>query len=112
VVLADTTGNGLATFQVASNGTMVEQNQVASQRAAFTNQISALSVVTQGSNSFVLAASASNHSITAYAVSSNGTLSPAPTSGPAQATLISAAAEFRIANYDAADINQFVFFQS
>ena len=28
VVLADTTGNGLATFQVASNGTMVEQNQL------------------------------------------------------------------------------------
>ena len=35
-----------------------------------------------------------------------------PTAGPAQATLISAAAEFRIANYDAADIDQFVFFQS
>ena len=84
VVLADTTGNGLATFQVASNGTMVEQNQLASQQAAFTDQISALSVVTQGSNSFVLAASASNHSITAYAVSSNGTLSPASTLGAQQ----------------------------
>ena len=84
VVLADTTGNGLATFQVDSNGTMVEQNQVASQQAAFTGQISALSVVTQGSNSFVLAASASNHSITAYAVSSNGTLSPASTLGAQQ----------------------------
>lgn len=35
-----------------------------------------------------------------------------PTAGPAQATLISAAAEFRIANYDAADIDQFVFFKS
>ena len=33
-----------------------------------------------------------------------------PTAGPAQATLISAAAEFRIANYDAADIDQFVIF--
>jgi hypothetical protein len=35
-----------------------------------------------------------------------------PTAGPAQATLISAAAEFRIANYDAADIDQFVFFRA
>ncbi len=32
-----------------------------------------------------------------------------PTAGPAQATLISAAAEFRIANYDATDTDQFVF---
>ena len=78
VVLADSTGNGLATFQVASDGTMVEQNQLASQQAAFTDQISALSVVTQGSDSFLLAASASNHSITAYAVSSNGTCRPPP----------------------------------
>ena len=29
VVLADSTGNGLATFQVASDETMVEQNQLA-----------------------------------------------------------------------------------
>jgi hypothetical protein len=35
-----------------------------------------------------------------------------PTAGPAQATLISAAAEFLIANYDATDTDQFVFFQS
>jgi 6-phosphogluconolactonase (cycloisomerase 2 family) len=35
--------------------------------------------VTRGSDSFLLAASASNHSITAYAVSSNSTLSPAST---------------------------------
>ena len=48
VVLADSTGNGLATFQVASDGTMVEQNQLATQQAAFTDQISALSVVTRG----------------------------------------------------------------
>ena len=75
VVLADTTGNGLATFQVANNGRLMEQNQLAAQQAAFTDQISALSVATVGRDSFVLAASASNHSITAYAVSSNGTLS-------------------------------------
>ena len=84
VVLADSTGNGLATFQVARDGTMVEQNQLATQQAAFTDQISALSVVTRGSDSFLLAASASNHSITAYAVSSNGTLSPASTLGAQQ----------------------------
>ena len=84
VVLADSTGNGLATFQVASDETMVEQNQLATQQAAFTDQISALSVVTPGSDSFLLAASASNHSITAYAVSSNSTLSPASTLGAQQ----------------------------
>ena len=78
VVLADSSGNGLATFQIASDGTMVEQNQLAAQQAAFTDQISALSVVTQGSNSFVLAASASNHSITAYAVSSTAPCRPRP----------------------------------
>jgi len=45
----------------------------------------ALSVVTPGSDSFLLAASASNHSITAaYAVSSNSTLSPASTLGAQQ----------------------------
>ena len=84
VVLADTTGNGLATFQVANNGRLMEQNQLAAQQAAFTDQISALSVATVGRDSFVLAASASNHSITAYAVSSNGTLSPASTLGAQQ----------------------------
>jgi hypothetical protein len=83
VVLADSTGNGLATFKVAKDGTMVEQNQLTRQ-AAFTDQISALSVVTRGSDSFLLAASASNHSITAYAFSSNGTLSPASTLGAQQ----------------------------
>jgi hypothetical protein len=41
-------------------------------------------VVTRGSDSILLAASASNHSITAYAVSSNGTLSPASTLGAEQ----------------------------
>jgi hypothetical protein len=40
--------------------------------------------VTRGSDSILLAASASNHSITAYAVSSNGTLSPASTLGAQQ----------------------------
>jgi 6-phosphogluconolactonase (cycloisomerase 2 family) len=84
VVLADTTGNGLATFQVANNGRLMEQNQLADQQAAFTDQISALSVATVGRDSFVLAASARNHSITAYAVSSNGTLSPASTLGAQQ----------------------------
>jgi hypothetical protein len=84
VVLADTTGNGLATFQVANNGRLMEQNQLATQQPAFTDQISALSVATVGRDSFVLAASASNHSITAYAVSSNGTLSPASTLGAQQ----------------------------
>ena len=81
VVLADSSGNGLATFQIASDGTMVEQNQLAAQQAAFTDQISALSVMTVGGKSFVLAASASNRSITAYAVSANGTLSPTSTLG-------------------------------
>ena len=84
VVLADTTGNGLATFQVANNGRLMEQNQLAAQQAVFTDQISALSVATVGRDSFVLAASASNHSITAYAVSPNGTLSPASTLGAQQ----------------------------
>ena len=84
VVLADSSGNGLATFQIASDGTMVEQNQLAAQQAAFTDQISALSVMTVGGKSFVLAASASNHSITAYAVSANGTLSPTSTLGAQQ----------------------------
>ena len=84
VVLADTTGNGLATFQIANNGRLMEQNQLAAQQAVFTDQISALSVATVGRDSFVLAASASNHSITAYAVSPNGTLSPASTLGAQQ----------------------------
>jgi hypothetical protein len=66
VVLADSTGNGLATFQVASDGTMVEQNELSTQQAAFTDQIFALSVVTRGSDSFLLASSASNHSIANY----------------------------------------------
>ena len=84
VVLADSSGNGLATFQIASDGTMVEQNQLAAKQAAFTDQISALSVMTVECKSFVLAASASNRSITAYAVSANGTLSPTSTLGAQQ----------------------------
>ena len=36
----------------------------------------------------------------------------APTPDPSQTTLVSAAAEFRIANYGATDTDEFLFFQS
>ncbi|MGB0797843.1 MAG: M10 family metallopeptidase C-terminal domain-containing protein, partial [Planktomarina sp.] len=84
VALAASTGDGLATYQVASNGTLTEVDFVTGGFGGYTDHPSALTVVEMAGSQYVIAVSASANTVTSFSVATDGTLTPASQLGVAQ----------------------------
>lgn len=84
VAIASPNANGVATYQVQSGGALQLVDLHTSPPGGYGDDISSLSLISNGGNEFLIATSASHDSITSFEINPGGILEPASNLGSAQ----------------------------